>query len=94
MYISKRKPLKRHRSIYCTPLVHKNILGTLRFDKQQHFIIKKVTHTPTQQMKSVTHTWRIENSVFLFFNSEIVQLELIGPLTKASLFNAQHHTVL
>lgn len=32
---------KQHLSIYCTPLVHKNILGTLRFNKQQHFIIKK-----------------------------------------------------
>lgn len=39
---TKLKLSKQHRSIYCTPLVHKNILGTLRFNKQQHFIIKKL----------------------------------------------------
>lgn len=41
-------------------------------------------------MKSMTYKWRIEN---FFFNYDIVQLELIGPFTKASLLNAQHRTV-
>lgn len=32
-----------HASVYCTQVIHKNNLGTLRSDKQQHFYIKKVS---------------------------------------------------
>lgn len=60
--------LKRHLSIYCTPSVHENILGTFAFQHTAAFHYKKVVWTQTlwtQQMKSMTYKWRIEN-FFLF----------------------------
>lgn len=86
--------LKRHLSIYCTPSVHENILGTFAFQHTAAFHYKKVVWTDTLNTTDEKHDVQMENrKLFFFLNVDIVQLELIGPFTKASLLNAQHHTV-
>lgn len=67
--------------------------GHFAFQQTAAFHYKKVLNTDTERMKSMTYK-QIENFFFFFFLIfNIVQLELIGPFTKASLLNAQHHTV-
>lgn len=70
--------------------------GHFAFQQTAAFHYKKVIlSTDTEEKTDEKHDIQMENrkTFFYFFYFDIVQLELIGPFTKASLLNAQHHTV-
>lgn len=85
--------LKHHLSIYCTPLVHKNILGTFAFQQTAAFHYKKVIWLQTLTTTDEKHDIKMEDRKHLK-NVDIVQLQLIGPFIKDSLFDTKHHTGL